>query len=90
MSTDNLKDALKKLHANLESTSTVDAELKTLLKVLDNDIQNLLAKKDDASSSEVPDLVTRAQSLSAKFATEHPQLEQVMRELADTLARMGI
>ncbi|MGZ3157575.1 MAG: DUF4404 family protein [Burkholderiaceae bacterium] len=89
MPIDNLKDTLKKLHANLESTSTVDAELKTLLKVLDSDIQNLLAKKEDAAS-DVPDLVTRAQSLSAKFATEHPQLEQVMRELADTLARMGI
>lgn len=89
MPTDDLKDALKKLHANLESTNSVDTELKTLLKVLEGDIQNLLAKKEDAPA-DVGDLVTQAQSLSAKFATEHPQLERIVRELADSLARMGI
>ena len=89
MPTDDLKDALKKLHANLESTNSVDTELKTLLKVLEGDIQNLLAKKEDAPA-DVDDLVTQAQSLSAKFATEHPQLERIVRELADSLARMGI
>jgi chromosome segregation ATPase len=89
MSTDNLKDALKKLHANLESTGTVDAELKSLLKVLESDIQNLLSKKEE-SASDLNSLATQAQSLSARFATEHPQMEQIVRELADALARMGI
>lgn len=89
MPIDDLKDALKKLHANLESTNAVDAELKGLLKVLESDIHNLLAKNEEAPA-DVNDLVTQAQSLSAKFATEHPQLEQIVRELADSLARMGI
>ncbi len=89
MPTEPLKDALKKLHANLESTNSVDAELQTLLKVLESDIQKLLSKKEN-QTSDVSGLVTQAQSLSAKFATEHPQLEQIMRELADTLARVGI
>jgi hypothetical protein len=88
MQTDNLKDTLQKLHANLESANTVDPDVRGLLEVLDRDIQNLLAKKDD--SANVSGLVTRAQTLSAKFASEHPQLEQVMRELADALARIGI
>ncbi|HEY8100381.1 MAG TPA: DUF4404 family protein [Burkholderiaceae bacterium] len=89
MSTDNLKDTLKKLHANLESTGTVDAELKTLLRTLESDIQNLLSKNEE-STSDVSGLAKQAQSLSAKFATEHPQMEQIVRELADALARMGI
>lgn len=89
MPNQHLKDTLKKLHANLASTNAVDAEMAALLKVLDSDIQNLLNKKGE-HAPDVSNLVTRAQSLSAKFATEHPQLEQVMRELADTLARMGI
>jgi hypothetical protein len=73
----------------LEATNSVDAEMKSLLKVLDSDIRHLLSKKDE-ETPDANDLATRAQSLSAKFATEHPQLEQVMRELADSLARMGI
>jgi chromosome segregation ATPase len=89
MPIDDLKDALKKLHANLESTNNVDAEMKTLLKVLESDIQNLLARKEE-TPADVNDLVTQAQSLSARFATQHPQLEQIVRELADSLARMGI
>jgi hypothetical protein len=89
MPTEDLKDALKRLHANLESTSTVDSELKSLLKVLESDIHHLLAQKEN-EPADVSDLVTQAQSLSAKFATEHPQLERIVRELADSLARMGI
>lgn len=89
MPNENLKDTLKQLHANLESAKTVDSETRLLLQVLDSDIRSLLNKNED-DTAEVSGLVTRAQSLSAKFATEHPQLETVLRELADTLARMGI
>lgn len=41
----------------------------------------------------VPDadsLVERAQEISAKFAVRHPHMEPALRELADTLARIGI
>jgi hypothetical protein len=56
---------------------------------LESDIQNLLSKNEE-STSDVSGLAKQAQSLSAKFATEHPQMEQIVRELADALARMGI
>ena len=41
----------------------------------------------------VPDesgLTSRAQAISARFAAQHPHLEPVLRELTDTLQRIGI
>lgn len=35
-------------------------------------------------------LTSRAQALSARFAARHPHLEPVLRELTDTLQRIGI
>lgn len=88
MPIDNLKDTLKKLHANLEATESVDGELKELLQVLDSDIQTLLKK--DADPAESSELVVTAQALSAQLAVKHPHLESILRELSTTLARMGI
>ena len=89
MTTNNLKQTLIKLHANLEATENLDPELKEILQVLDKDIQILL-DKDETDSSITNELVDRSQAISAKFAAEHPQLEPVLRELGQILNRMGI
>jgi hypothetical protein len=89
MDTNNLKDRLKSLHANLESTSDVDPELKELLQALDHDIRQLLDKKE-RDSSDAAGLIGRAQAISARLAVQHPHIEPALREVADTLARMGI
>lgn len=89
MTTNNLKQTLIKLHANLEATENLDPELKEILQVLDKDIQVLL-DKDETDSSITNELVDRSQAISAKFAAQHPQLEPVLRELGQILHRMGI
>ncbi|WP_025916914.1 DUF4404 family protein [Herminiimonas sp. CN] len=89
MDTNELKQTLIKLHANLETTENLDPELKEILQVLDKDIQALL-DKDDADDSISGELVDRSQAISAKFAAEHPQLEPILRELGQILQRMGI
>jgi ABC-type transporter Mla subunit MlaD len=91
MTTDQLKNVLKDLHRQLESAGAVDGELKSLLQVLDRDIEQLLNKRDDAPATDADaGLTGRAQELSARFAAQHPQLETALRELAQTLERMGI
>lgn len=89
MSTNDLKQTLIKLHANLEAAENVDPELKEILQVLDKDIQALL-DKDETDDSISGELVERSQAISAQFAAEHPQLEPVLRELGQILHRMGI
>lgn len=89
MSTDQLKESLKKLHESIKNTQEVDAELSDLLSELNDDIHQLLSKErpdEDALSN----LGDRTLSLSAKFAAQNPRLELGLRELADALARMGV
>ncbi|HWW05479.1 DUF4404 family protein [Collimonas sp.] len=95
MSIDNIKTSLEKLRNTLESSGTVDPELKTLLQSLDTDIQDLL-KSSEATTAAAPAsdlrsaLVERAQVISARLAVRHPHLQPVLREIADTLTNMGI
>jgi Domain of unknown function (DUF4404) len=89
MNSDNLKDALKRLHANLESSGNVDSELKKLLQVLDSDI-HLLIGKEAQDSAAARGLVERVQFISTKFATRHPHIEPLLREVVDILTGMGI
>ena len=89
MTAENLKESLKTLHANLETTGELDPELKHLLQVLDSDIHQLLSKEAQ-NASEASVLAQQAQSISARFAARHPRIEPVLRELGNILASMGI
>jgi hypothetical protein len=89
MNMENLKDSLKALRDELESTSDMDPETKDLLRGLDRDIHQLL-EKEGKDADESAGLVGRAQAISARLAVRHPHFEPALREVADTLARMGI
>lgn len=84
MSNERIKDLLAQLREEI-SKADVDDELKKLASDLDADIHRVI--EDDADSSA---LVDRAKELEADFATKHPTAERFMREVIDTLARMGI
>lgn len=98
MSIDNIKTSLEKLRSTLESSGTVDSELKGLLQSLDADIQELLKSTEAATSTTASApaadlrsaLIERAQGISARLAVRHPHLQPVLREIADTLTNMGI
>lgn len=89
MDRNSLKDTLKSLRTDLESTSDVDIETRELLQDLDQDIHQLL-EKEAPDESHTAGLVRRAQAISARLAIRHPHIEPAMREVADMLARMGI
>jgi len=84
MSNERIKDLLAQLREEI-GKADVDDELKKLASDLDADIHRVI--EDDADSSA---LVDRAKELEADFATKHPTAERFMREVIDTLARMGI
>lgn len=82
---------LKRLQAELESGQPVDGQLKQQLQALDQDIQKVLAhggtatREDDEAS-----LGERATEIEARFASEHPYLASTLRDVMDTLGKMGI
>ncbi len=95
MATDDLKQQLMQLHAALAAGTRPDPEMVALLEVLDADIRATLAQsQSDATPQVAPaadeGLTSRAQEISARFAAQHPHLEPVLRELTDTLQRIGI
>lgn len=82
---------LKKLQAELESVQALDDSLKQSLQSLGQDIQKVLGQgtpptpaADEASLNE------RAQELEARFAAEHPYLASTLRDVMDSLGKMGI
>lgn len=87
-----LSALLKKLQSTLESGGQpIDADLRQQLHALDRDIQKVL-DQDGAPESQEDEvtLEERAQEIEARFATEHPYLASTLRDVMDTLGKMGI
>ena len=97
MNKQELADLLKKLQTELESGKPVDASLKQSLAVLDQDIRKVLAQPSAPASAERNDntdsqdsINERARALEARFEAEHPILASTLRDVMDTLGKMGI
>ena len=87
MSNPEVKRLLERLHEEIRNTD-LDDETRTLVAQLDADIHELLDRPtDDADAGSVRQT---AQSLEASFASEHPNAERFLREVIDTLGKMGI
>lgn len=84
MSNERIKDLLAQLREEI-GKADVDAELQKLMSDLDDDIHSVIEDDGDTGM-----LVERAKGLEANFATKHPAAERFMREVIDTLVRMGI
>jgi hypothetical protein len=61
-----------------------------LLRQLDGDIRQVLARRADDADANTYGLASRTQELTARFALRHPHLEPALRELGNILASMGI
>lgn len=86
MSDQEIRRTLTRLHQELEDADHVEPGLKSLLKEVDADIHKLLG-----TSGEAPEgLRERVEDLVAQFAAVHPQAERFLRELVDSLGKLGI
>jgi hypothetical protein len=86
-----LASLLNKLQAELESGHPVDEQLKQQLQTLDQDIQKVLAQGGPLTrEADDTSLESRAQEIEARFASEHPVLASTLRDVMDTLGKMGI
>lgn len=88
-----LKTLLQRLKQELESGQPVAPELRQLLQTLDTDIQ--LALQSSSTKAKAPpddeaSLNERAQVIEARFASDHPYLASTLRDVLDTLGKMGI
>lgn len=84
MSKERVKELLGQLREELRKTE-VDDDLDKVIGELDDEIDGVL--DEDAN---VDDLIDRAKEFEAGFASKYPAVERFMREVIDTLVRMGI
>ena len=84
MSKERVRELLDQLREELRRTD-VDEELDKMISDLDDEVQ--VAVDEDA---DVNDLIDRAKEFEAGFASQHPAAARFMRELIDTLVRMGV
>lgn len=67
--------------------SDLDDEARELFDALDRDIR----EASEAGDQDLGDaLMERARELEARFAARHPNLELFLREIADSLGKLGI
>jgi hypothetical protein len=85
MSSERVRDLLKQLRHELDTTD-VDPETLSLVRELDGDIQELL----ESTENPVDALMQRAEAMEVRFAVNHRVAERILREIVETLARMGV
>ena len=87
MATDHLRELLESLHAELRRTDAVDERSRELLRAVEGDIQDALARAGDAQSD---GLVDRLRETIDRFEGTHPALTEAVSRVLDSLVKMGI
>ncbi|MCH8264777.1 MAG: DUF4404 family protein [Proteobacteria bacterium] len=87
MSEQRIKELLAELRGELQRTEGVDEALLTSVRTLESNIGELVDPSVDSSENTVLD---DAIALEAVFAASHPVAEKIIRELINSLSRIGI
>jgi Domain of unknown function (DUF4404) len=90
MDDNKLREQLEQLQAEIRKSSTVDEEGKALLRDLDSDIHDLLARSKGKPIEVQPSTVQSLQASVNHFEVSHPSLTALISGLLDTLSNAGI
>ncbi len=88
MGNQKLRDLLARLHKELENTDEADAETLELVRGLDIAINRLV--ESGSAPNEFDNVMDRAKAVETRFAVDHPAAERFLREIIDTLTKVGI
>lgn len=87
MSEQRIKELLEELRGELQRTEGVDEALLASVRTLESNIGELVDPSVDSGENTVLD---DAIALEAVFAASHPVAEKIIRELINSLSRIGI
>ncbi len=91
VSDESLRELLARVHERLGRAGSVDPESRKLLSALVRDIDRALGRGGAASAAGATGShAPRLESLAVRFEADHPALAEVIREVVDALARVGI
>ena len=89
MPAEKLKKTIQRVHEELGKSQEVDEDLRRMLLELDRDIDRILAK-EPGDSEDADTISERVEEIASRFSAEYPRLEMLLREVSDTLAKLGI
>lgn len=85
MPQETLKQQLQQLHATLQQHPQLDDSSRALLDTIADDI----ARQSEQSGVN-PKLGNQVQEQAIRFEQEHPTLAEVLRQIVETLGRIGV
>ena len=77
---------MAQLQKELGTGEKLDSETLELVKQLDKNVDSLIESSENNNAPVMDDAI----ALEARFAATHPVAERLVRELIDTLGRIGI
>ena len=90
MDTTDLRSSLASLHQQLTHNPALDAESRQLLLTVLHDIEQLVQQPPAGAALAAPAERHRVTELVARFDADHPALAAGLRQLVDTLGKLGI
>lgn len=87
MSEQRIKELISELLSELRDTDGVDEKMVATVGQLESDISDLVDPEVDSTDSTA---LEDAIALEAIFAANHPVAEKIIRELINSLSRIGI
>jgi hypothetical protein len=88
MADEKLHQLLTQVHEQLQQQNNLDDESQVLLQQVLSDVQN--ASIADDSSELQQDLSERIEQQAVQFEQAHPTLAEILRQIMDTLGRIGV
>jgi hypothetical protein len=85
-----LRQQLEQLQAEIRQSRSVDEEGKALLRDLNADIHDLLARSGGETVDVQPSTVDKLQDSLTYFEVSHPTLTALISKLLETLSNAGI
>jgi hypothetical protein len=90
MDKDSLRDLVAKLHTELSDALRADPQSRERLSDMMKDINRLIDKPADSTSSPQGSLPERLERIAVQFEADHPTLAASARRLVDLLGEVGI
>ncbi len=87
---DKSRELLQHLHDEINSIEKVDQEGSEMLKHIDNDLRELLARSGDESLEVHPSVLQRLDDAVRHFEVDHPELTTLISKVMDSLTTAGV
>lgn len=88
MSDTKLHKLLTQVHEQLQQQDAIDDESQALLQKVLSDV-NTVSNSENSVDLE-QDLADRIEQQAVQFEHEHPTLAEILRQIMDTLGRIGV